>query len=105
MLIFAYSIYGGEKLTEKCLDKLDSNLCPREINIKFLEEKRKRNTHQETVNHFIEKREYKAGTKPNEAKYSMEKKMSPLCIKRMIETMSNMADQVDEIIMVDNLDF
>ena len=105
MLIFAYSIYGGEKLTEKCLDKLDSNLCPREINIKFLEEKRKRNTQQETINHFVERREYKAGNKPNEAKYSMEKKMSPLCTKKTIETMSNMADQDDEIITAGNLDF
>ena len=27
-------------MTEKCLDKLDSNICPREINIKFLEKKK-----------------------------------------------------------------
>ena len=74
MLVFAYSIYGGEKLTEKCLDKLNSNLCPREINIKFLEEKRKRNTHPETINHFVERREYKTENRPNEARYSVEKK-------------------------------
>ena len=40
ILVFSYSIYGGEKMTEKCLDKLESNVCPREINIKFLEKKK-----------------------------------------------------------------
>ena len=43
ILVFVYSIYGREKMTEKCLGKLDSNLCLREINIKFLEQKRKMN--------------------------------------------------------------
>ena len=58
ILILAYSIYGGDKITEKCLDKLDNNLYPREINIKFLEQKRKIKKPQEaTAAHTEERKE------------------------------------------------
>ena len=57
ILLLVYSIYKGENVTEKCLDKLDSNLCPREINIKFLEQKRKWNKPAEiTVAHIEERK-------------------------------------------------
>lgn len=56
ILVFSYSIYGGEKMTEKCLDKLESNVCPREINIKFLEKKRKLEKPAEIVAHVEERR-------------------------------------------------
>ena len=56
ILVFSYSIYGGEKMTEKCLDKLESNICPREINIKFLEKKRKLEKPAEVVAHIEERR-------------------------------------------------
>lgn len=56
ILVFSYSIYGGEKMTEKCLDKLESNICPREINIKFLEKKRKLDKPTEVVAHIEERR-------------------------------------------------
>ena len=46
---------GRTKSLKKCLDKLDSNLCPLEINIKFLEQIIKLNKPQEvTVAHIEE---------------------------------------------------
>ena len=64
ILVFAYSIYGGDKITEKCLDNLDNNLYPRKINIKFFERKRKLNKPQETVAHYEERKGQKWKIKP-----------------------------------------
>ena len=58
ILMLPDSFYGGDEITEKWLDELDSNLCSREINIKFLEQKieNKLNKPQEVTKIYIEKR-------------------------------------------------
>ena len=92
ILILAYSIYGGDKITEKWLDKLDSNLCSREINIKFLEQKfeNKLNKPQEVTKTYIEERKGQLWSKRSvEKRFSgQEKKTFPSTIKKKTENNS-----------------
>ena len=102
ILIFSYSIYGGEKMTEKCLDKLESNVSPREINIKFLEKKRKLEKPTEVIAHVEERKMKPSNTRSYENARNYEKKQfrfsQETTIRNAFETQSGKDNRKRHII-------